>query len=42
MSWNIVAPFLEDDDTSLADDGSTLAERYDMTSLASKASLSSL
>ncbi|RII22627.1 hypothetical protein CUC08_Gglean013541 [Alternaria sp. MG1] len=32
---NIVAPFVEDDDTSLADDQSTLAERYDITSLAS-------
>jgi hypothetical protein len=38
---NIVAPFLEDDDASLADDESTLAERYDMTSLTSKASLNS-
>jgi hypothetical protein len=38
---NIVAPFVENDDTSLADDQSTLAERYDITSLASKASLNS-
>ena len=38
---NIVAPFVEDDDTSLADDQSTLAERYDMTSLTSESSLSS-